>query len=88
MNAYSVFSEHPISVHINNLNSLRHDSILVLAPAEDIPVGRWLPPAVFDASDSETFCRQCSAAMGWFLESDCSPDRVRAMWKNLIAGRY
>ncbi len=31
MNAYVVFSEHPISVHINNLNSVKHDCILVLA---------------------------------------------------------
>ncbi len=87
MKAYSVFSEHPISVHINNLNSLKHDSILVLASAEDVIVGRWSPLTVIDASDSETFCRQCSAAMGWLLESDYSPDKVRAVWKSLISGR-
>lgn len=87
MSAYAVFSEHPISVHINNLNSLKHDAILVLASARDVPAGRWSPLTVIDASDSETFCRQCSAALGWLLESDCSPDGVRAAWKNLIPKR-
>ena len=29
MNTYVVYSEHPISVHIRNLNSIRHDSVLV-----------------------------------------------------------
>ena len=30
VNVYAVSSEHPISVHINNLNSIKHDAILVL----------------------------------------------------------
>jgi adenine-specific DNA methylase len=28
VNVYAVSSEHPISVHINNLNSIKHDAIL------------------------------------------------------------
>ncbi len=84
MNAYVVFSEHPISVHINNLNSLKHDSILVLALDGDVPAVSWSPVEAIDSGDSETFCRQCSMALGWLLESDYPTDEIRSIWKDLI----
>lgn len=87
INAYAVFSEHPISVHINNLNSIKHDSILVLAPAEVTDRDYWPPITQIDTRDSETFCRQCSGALGWLLESIYAPTEIRAIWKNLIQGR-
>ncbi len=86
-NAYVVFSEHPISVHINNLNSIKHDTILVLALDGDAPTGRWLPLEGIDTRDSETFCRQCGAALGWLLESPYSSFEIRVTWQRLIQGR-
>jgi adenine-specific DNA methylase len=84
INRYVVFSENPISVHINNLNSIKHDAILVLALGEDAATGRWQPVEHIDTGDSETFCRQCAAALGWLLDGDESPADVRATWKMLI----
>lgn len=84
VNAYVVFSEHPISVHINNLNSIKHDSILILTLDGNIPNHHWSPLESIDTSESETFCRQCSAALGWLLESAHSPVEIRAIWGQLI----
>lgn len=84
INRYVVFSENPISVHINNLNSIKHDAILVLALGEDAATRRWQPVEHIDTDDSETFCRQCAAALGWLLDGDVSPAEVRATWKMLI----
>ena len=88
-NAYVVFSEHPISVHIRNLNSIKHDSILVLARDDgDRTSSRWSPPDKIDTTDSETFCRQCAAALGWILENESSPSEIRAAWEGLITPSY
>ena len=89
VNAYVLFSEHPISVHINNLNSIKHDSILVLAPADSIPAEakEWSLLRQIDTGESEAFCRQCSEALGWFLASDCPSDEIRSGWKRLIEGK-
>jgi putative DNA methylase len=87
MNAYVVFSEHPISVHINNLNSIKHDSILVFSLDGDGPAVPWSPLEVIDTDDSETFCRQCSAALGWLLESEHSSTEIRAIWKEIVQGK-
>lgn len=84
INRYVVFSENPISVHINNLNSIKHDAILVLALGEDAATRRWQPIEHINTGDSETFCRQCAAALGWLLDGDVSPAEVRATWKMLI----
>jgi len=86
MNVYVVFSEHPISVHINNLNSIKHDAILVFALDGNVPAGHWPPLERIDASESETFCRQCGAALGWLLESVYSPFEIRTTWKELMQG--
>ncbi len=86
-NAYVVFSEHPISVHINNLNSIKHDSILVLALEGNGITDSWSPLQAIDTTDSETFCRQCGQILGWLLESGYSADKIRAAWKELIQGR-
>lgn len=84
-NAYVVFSEHPISVHIRGLNSIKHDSVLVFALADDASASRrWQPPAAVETDDSETFCRQCAAALGWTLQSGMSENEIRAAWKRLI----
>ena len=85
-NAYVVFSEHPISVHIRNLKSIRHDSILVLAAKDSPAAVRWEPVTDIDSTDSETFCRQCGATLGWLLDSEISPSEIRGVWKRLIRG--
>ena len=87
MNAHVVYSEHPISVHIRGLKSIKHDSILVLAHNDGMETQQWVPVDAISADDSETFCRQSAAAVGWLLESDFSPDEIRAVWKNLIRER-
>ena len=84
MNAYTVYSEHPISVHIRNLNSIKHDSILVFALDGNRSSVPWMPLESIDTEDSETFCRQCSVTLGWLLESELSPAEIRAIWKDLI----
>ena len=87
MNAYAVFSEHPISVHIRGLKSIKHDSILILAHGDSTETPIWEPVEAISPDDSETFCRQCGEAVGWLLEADLSQDEIRAAWKNLIRGR-
>ncbi len=84
INTHVVYSEHPISVHIRGLKSIKHDSILVLANNGGPETRQWAPIKAISDSDSETFCRHCGAAVGWLLESDFSPDEIRAAWKNLI----
>jgi len=87
MNAYVVFSENPISVHINNLKAIKHDAILVLALDGDAPASQWPPVGRIDTSESAEFCRRCGAALGWLLESENPPAEIRIAWKDLIQGR-
>ena len=87
MNCYVVFSEHPVSVHINNLNSIKHDTILVLALDGNAPTERWPSLTKIDTAESASFCKQCGATLGWLLESKYSPAEIRAIWKNLIGER-
>lgn len=84
MSAYIVYSEHPISVHIRNLNSIKHDSILVCAQDGNSATVQWAPVEEIDTDDSEGFCRQCSETLGWLLESELSPTEIRAIWNELI----
>jgi putative DNA methylase len=85
VNRYVVFSENPISVHIMGLKSLKHDTILVLKPNTDkTRFYNWTKPSRIDATDSYTFCRDCGAALGWFLENDLSEETIRHQWKLLI----
>jgi len=87
MNVYVVFSEHPISVHIRNLNSIKHDSILVFALDGDAPTASWSPLEAIDTHDSETFCRQCGMTIGWLLESGHSSLETRTIWRELMGGK-
>ena len=87
MNAHVVYSEHPISVHVRGLKSIRHDSILVLEHNVGLETRQWTSVNAISADDSETYCRQCGEAVGWLLESDYSPDKIRTIWNNLIRGR-
>lgn len=82
-----VYSEHPISVHIRNLNSIKHDSILVFALQSDAPLPVWEPVDSISIDDSETLCRHCGATLGWLLESHHSTEEIRAIWETLIRRR-
>jgi putative DNA methylase len=84
MNAYVVFSEHPISVHIRDLNAVKHDSILVCAPDRDESDALWSPVQAIDTSESEIFCRQCGATLGWLLESEYSVSEIRTIWREPV----
>ena len=88
VNRYVVFSENPISVHIIGLKSLKHDAILVLRPNgnSESTGGEWPKPSGIDAQDSYAFCRDCGAALGWFLDSNIPEEDVYEEWKRLIAG--
>ncbi|MFQ5410635.1 MAG: hypothetical protein ACE5FI_19665, partial [Anaerolineales bacterium] len=83
-NAYVVFSENPISVHINNLRAIKHDAILVLALDGVSQAKRWTPIDSIAAVDSATFCWQCSHALGWMLESALSDADIRTTWDRAI----
>ncbi len=88
VNSYVTFSENPISIHIQNLKAIKHDTILVLWKNGSDHEGKiWKPMERIESEDSETFCRQCGAALGWLLESDIPPETIRETWKKLIRGR-
>lgn len=84
VNAHVVFSENPVSVHINNLNAIQHDTILVLEIGDEAAIPHWTPLDLIETSDSATFCWQCGAALGWMLESELETAEIRAQWKELI----
>jgi adenine-specific DNA methylase len=87
VNTYVLFSENPISIHIQYLNAIKHDSILVLARDGQFIARTWPALQQIDTQDSETFCRQCASSLGWLLESNYSPNEIRKTWKQLIQGR-
>jgi putative DNA methylase len=87
MNRWVVFSENPASVHIRDLKALKHDVILVLKPKiGEGEAPQWPEPSQIDAADSHAFCRDCGAALGWFLSADVSEAQIRRQWRCLIEG--
>ncbi len=85
VNAYAVHSENPISVHIRDLKALSHDAILVLKARTD-GGSRWTKPGKVEVNDSYMFCRECSAALGWYLEDTCGESEILEGWNHLIGG--
>jgi hypothetical protein len=83
---YVVYSENPVSVHINNLKSIKHDCVLVFATGSKARQSRWDAPAHIATVDSEAFCRQCGEALGWLLDSRLSADEIRLSWNQLVLG--
>lgn len=86
VNAFTVFSENPISVHIRQLNALKHDCILDLQPGEPAARGRWPRPEPSTNGDSEQFCRRCAAQLGWLLDSKLGDTEIAAAWRDLLKG--
>jgi DNA modification methylase len=85
VNRYIVHSENPISVHISNLNALKHDAVLILAPREAGIGGSWTLPSQVDMESSADFCRDCATALGWMLDEGVEEDDIEMMWKALLA---
>jgi len=85
VNRYVVCSENPISVHIMGLKSLKHDTVLVLRPnPADGGYLRWSKPSRIETTSSESFCRDCGTALGWFLGTEIGEENIRREWKRLI----
>ncbi len=85
VNRYVTFSENPTSVHIRDLKALKHDAILVLRPAgAQVEGSTWPQPSQVDSTSSRSFCKDCAAALGWFLTSDLAEDQLRAEWSRLL----
>lgn len=87
MSVYVVYSENPISGHINNLKSIKHDCVLIFAARGKARQSSWELPARITTVDSETFCRQCGETLGWLLDSRSSAAEIRLAWNQLVLGR-
>jgi adenine-specific DNA methylase len=84
-NDFTVYSENPISVHIRQLNALKHDSILVFQPnGQYHPEKRYPAPPAVDASDSYQFCSDCASLLGFCLESDLNESQIWQLWKQSL----
>jgi len=86
INRYVVFSENPLSVHIQGLRALRHDAILVLAPKDaQAPPRSWPPMDRIPKEDSEAFVRACADALGWLLATPArTSQEIWQRWKELL----
>ena len=84
VNYYVVFSENPISVHINKLNALKHDCILVFQPHDllnESPGKTWELPKSVLTSDSRQFCVNCANVLGYLLSTDVTEEEIRNIWQ-------
>ncbi len=81
---YVVHSENPISVHIRTLRALKHDAVLILAPFAT--ESTWSCPDRVNVDDSRTFITDCSATLGWLLDSNYSEDEILGCWTALLKG--
>ena len=86
VNAFTVYSENPISVHIRQLNALKHDCVLVLQPVEIKVSQRWEKPAIAGNGDSYEFCRRCGILLGWLLDSDLDSTQIATAWRDILKG--
>lgn len=84
VNRYVVHSENPISVHINNMNALTHDAILVCARREAGVERVWTRPKEVDKSDSANFCRDCAALLGWMLAAEQADAAIDDLWREAL----
>ncbi len=85
-NAFVVHSENPISVHIMNVKSLKHDTILVLRPNDDHKSVSWNKPMTVVGSDSYSFCKACGQMTGWILQNDFTEFEIEQEWSKFLKG--
>ena len=81
VNYYVVHSESPVSVHINGLNALAHDAILVLTRVSG---RRWEKPTWPSQPDSEEFTATCARMVGWSLREALTGAPLLAAWQALL----
>lgn len=86
VNAFVLHSENPISVHIMNLRSLKHDTILVLRPSDSREGQRWQRPPPVEKFDSYSFSKACGEMTGWVLETDLSETNIAKSWEGFLRG--
>ena len=84
LNAYVIHSENPISVHIMNLKSLKHDTILVLKPEDTSDVNHWQKPNKLSLTDSYDFCKGCAQMLGWVLDNRLSNESINQTWEHFL----
>jgi hypothetical protein len=82
-----VHSENPISVHIRQLNSLKHDTILVLKPRNASASIVWQKPSPIARPDSYSFCCSCGEMTGWILSNDLDDEEIKKEWSSFIEGQ-
>ena len=87
INRYVVFSENPLSVHINGLNAIKHDTILVFSPNKIPQMKNWMRIDTINNKQSDTFCKECGEFLGWILLSNIDNNKIRAIWSNAINNR-
>jgi hypothetical protein len=80
-----VHSENPISVHIRQLNALRHDSILVFQPADLAHEGNTFESIEsIKTDDSFAFCRDCARLLGFCLERWLDDFEIERQWRTAL----
>lgn len=80
-----VHAEHPISVHIANMNALMHDAILVFAPNGQEMRREWSPPPQVDKRSSAAFCADCAEHLGWALAVPLTAEQIRNHWQQALS---
>ncbi len=84
LNRYVVHAENPSSVHINKMNSLLHDAILVCAPGGGGVAVAWERPSRINTKDSYQFCQDCAALLGWMLTTDLKSKEMKKVWRKAL----
>jgi adenine-specific DNA methylase len=84
-NTFTVHSENPISVHIRQLNALKHDSILVFQPA-DLAADEYRFELIesVKTDDSFAFCRDCARLLGLCLERSLEDSEIERLWRTAL----
>jgi putative DNA methylase len=80
-----VHAEHPISVHIANMNALTHDAILVFAPDGQGDRHNWEQPLEVDKSSSAAFCAGCAEHLGWALDAPVPAEQIQDQWQKALS---
>ncbi len=84
INHYVVHAENVISRHIVGQNTLKHDVILVCAPAEQTNNPEWGQLSSI-RTDSQEFCEDCGTTIGWLLTSEHVSEKEMAdYWQVLF----
>jgi putative DNA methylase len=85
LNYAVVHAEHPISVHIANMNALTHDAILVLA-ANGHGIHRdWENPPKVNKSSSADFCAGCAEHLGKMLSLKITAEQIQDQWQKALS---